>query len=120
MEVMLPPKGRDLRLDLFRGLANWVIFIAHIPNNVVAYFMLERGVSHAHVVPGAPWQGSGEAPGSVPPEVLEARRAQLRVPGGVSDRDMPKPILNCPGIDAVIGELIAAAVPQHVEMHEHR
>ena len=43
MEVMLPPKGRDLRLDLFRGLANWVIFIAHIPNNVVAYFMLGTG-----------------------------------------------------------------------------
>ena len=43
MEVMLPPKGRDLRLDLFRGLANWVIFITHIPNNVVAYFMLGTG-----------------------------------------------------------------------------
>ena len=43
MELMLPPKGRDLRLDLFRGLANWVIFIAHIPNNVVAYFMLGTG-----------------------------------------------------------------------------
>ena len=39
MEVILPPKGRDLRLDLFRGLANWVIFIA----NVVAYFMLGTG-----------------------------------------------------------------------------
>ena len=43
MEVVLPPKGRDLRLDLFRGLANWVIFIAHIPNNVVAYLMLGTG-----------------------------------------------------------------------------
>ena len=43
MEVILPPKGRDLRLDLFRGLANWVIFIAHIPNNVVAYLMLGTG-----------------------------------------------------------------------------
>ena len=40
---MLPPKGRDLRLDLFRGLANWVIFIAHIPNNVVAFFVLGTG-----------------------------------------------------------------------------
>jgi len=27
--------GRDLRLDLFRGLANWAIFLDHIPNNVV-------------------------------------------------------------------------------------
>lgn len=28
---------RDLRLDLFRGLANWAIFLDHIPNNVVAW-----------------------------------------------------------------------------------
>ncbi|MBK3664973.1 OpgC domain-containing protein [Bradyrhizobium diazoefficiens] len=31
----LPPKGRDLRLDLFRGIANWAIFLDHIPNNVL-------------------------------------------------------------------------------------
>ncbi|MBS7588985.1 OpgC family protein [Ancylobacter defluvii] len=32
-----PPaaSGRDLRLDLFRGLALWFIFLNHIPNNVV-------------------------------------------------------------------------------------
>ena len=29
------PGGRDLRLDLFRGLANWAIFLDHIPNNLV-------------------------------------------------------------------------------------
>lgn len=28
---------RDIRLDLFRGLANWAIFVDHIPNNVVAW-----------------------------------------------------------------------------------
>src|SRR5882724_7471208 len=28
-------KGRDLRLDLFRGVANWGIFLDHIPNNTV-------------------------------------------------------------------------------------
>ena len=28
--------GRDLRLDLFRGLANWAIFLDHVPNNAVA------------------------------------------------------------------------------------
>jgi hypothetical protein len=28
---------RDLRLDLFRGLANWAIFLDHVPNNVVAW-----------------------------------------------------------------------------------
>src|SRR5258707_8087191 len=31
----LPVKGRDLRLDLFRGVANWGIFLHHIPNNIV-------------------------------------------------------------------------------------
>jgi hypothetical protein len=30
-------KGRDLRLDLFRGLANWAIFVDHVPNNGVAW-----------------------------------------------------------------------------------
>ena len=34
MPVVLPPKGRDLRLDLFRGVANWQVFINHIPNNI--------------------------------------------------------------------------------------
>jgi hypothetical protein len=34
MTVTLPPKGRDLRLDLLRGIANWQIFINHIPNNI--------------------------------------------------------------------------------------
>ena len=29
------PTGRDLRLDLFRGVANWAIFLDHIPNNAV-------------------------------------------------------------------------------------
>src|SRR3982074_1061122 len=27
-----PPARRDLRLDLFRGLANWAIFLDHIPH----------------------------------------------------------------------------------------
>src|SRR5438445_9936296 len=31
----LPAKGRDLRLDLCRGVANWGIFLDHIPNNIV-------------------------------------------------------------------------------------
>jgi hypothetical protein len=34
MTTILPPKGRDLRLDLFRGFANWQVFINHIPNNI--------------------------------------------------------------------------------------
>src|ERR1700744_1013111 len=33
--AILPEKGRDLRLDLFRGIANWAIFLDHIPDNIV-------------------------------------------------------------------------------------
>src|SRR3954453_15643269 len=29
--------GRDLRLDLFRGLALWLIFLDHIPTNIVSW-----------------------------------------------------------------------------------
>jgi len=35
-----PRKGRDLRLDFFRGLSLFFIFIDHIPNNFLAYFTL--------------------------------------------------------------------------------
>ena len=31
----LPPRGRDYRLDLLRGFANWAIYLDHIPNNAV-------------------------------------------------------------------------------------
>src|SRR5467141_2943636 len=32
-----PPRpGRDIRLDLFRGLANWAIFLDHIPHEVMS------------------------------------------------------------------------------------
>src|SRR5260370_8896724 len=34
----LPPTGRDVRLDLFRGLANWAIFLDHIPHEVLSSF----------------------------------------------------------------------------------
>ncbi len=36
-ERKVASEGRDLRLDLFRGLANWAIFLDHIPNNAVAW-----------------------------------------------------------------------------------
>jgi hypothetical protein len=42
MTVILPPKGRDLRLDLFRGLANWQVFINHIPNNILNWITTEN------------------------------------------------------------------------------
>jgi hypothetical protein len=35
IKAILPPKGRDVRLDLLRGIANWAIFLNHIPNNSV-------------------------------------------------------------------------------------
>src|SRR3981081_2358036 len=35
INAILPPKGRDLRLDLFRGVANWAIYLDHRPDNVV-------------------------------------------------------------------------------------
>ena len=35
IHATLPVRGRDLRLDLFRGVANWGIFLDHIPNNIV-------------------------------------------------------------------------------------
>ncbi|SFP86709.1 hypothetical protein SAMN05216330_11175 [Bradyrhizobium sp. Ghvi] len=35
INATLPEKGRDLRLDLFRGIANWAIFLDHIPDNIV-------------------------------------------------------------------------------------
>jgi hypothetical protein len=35
IKAILPPKGRDVRLDLLRGIANWAIFLNHIPNNAV-------------------------------------------------------------------------------------
>ena len=34
--------GRDVRLDLFRGLANWAIFLDHIPNNAVAWITMKH------------------------------------------------------------------------------
>ena len=38
----LPPGGRDLRLDLFRGIALWLIFLDHIPQNVVNWFTIRN------------------------------------------------------------------------------
>ena len=33
---------RDLRLDLFRGLALWLIFLDHIPNNIVSWLTIRN------------------------------------------------------------------------------
>jgi hypothetical protein len=36
-----PSPNRDLRLDFFRGLALFLIFIDHIPENILSYFTLQ-------------------------------------------------------------------------------
>ncbi len=38
VELALPPSQRDLRLDLFRGLANWAMFLGHISSPFLAWF----------------------------------------------------------------------------------
>jgi hypothetical protein len=34
--------GRDIRLDLFRGLALWFIFLDHVPENIVSWFTVRN------------------------------------------------------------------------------
>jgi hypothetical protein len=42
-EPMPPaPTERDLRLDLFRGVALWLIFLDHIPSNLVSWITLRN------------------------------------------------------------------------------
>src|SRR5947207_3848006 len=36
------PSERDLRLDLFRGIALWLIFLDHIPSNVVSWVTIRN------------------------------------------------------------------------------
>ncbi len=37
-----PATERDLRLDLFRGIALWLIFLDHIPSNIVAWITIRN------------------------------------------------------------------------------
>ena len=36
------PTQRDLRLDLFRGIALWLIFLDHIPSNIVSWITIRN------------------------------------------------------------------------------
>jgi hypothetical protein len=36
------PTGRDLRLDLFRGIALWLIFLDHIPSNALSWITIRN------------------------------------------------------------------------------
>jgi len=38
VELALPPSKRDLRLDLFRGLAYWLMFLGHVSTSVLTWF----------------------------------------------------------------------------------
>jgi hypothetical protein len=42
MKAIVAAHGRDLRIDLFRGIANWFIFLDHIPDNVVNWVTLRN------------------------------------------------------------------------------
>jgi hypothetical protein len=42
MHAPVVTTGRDLRLDLFRGLALWLIFLDHIPSNLVAWVTIRN------------------------------------------------------------------------------
>ncbi|MFO1107595.1 MAG: OpgC domain-containing protein [Bradyrhizobium sp.] len=42
IRATLPDPGRDLRLDLFRGLANWLIFFGHIPHSLLAWLTMRN------------------------------------------------------------------------------
>jgi hypothetical protein len=44
-ELVMPPvvqSQRDLRLDLFRGIALWLIFLDHIPSNIVSWVTIRN------------------------------------------------------------------------------
>src|SRR5260370_22084734 len=40
--ALLRPVERDLRLDLFRGIGLWMIFLDHIPPDVVSWLTLRN------------------------------------------------------------------------------
>ena len=41
--ISFPAAGeRELRLDLFRGLALWLIFIDHLPPNLLTWFTIRN------------------------------------------------------------------------------
>jgi len=42
VDVILPKSQRDLRLDLFRGVANWAIFLGHIPNTALIWLTIRN------------------------------------------------------------------------------
>jgi hypothetical protein len=42
IKAIVAAHGRDARIDLFRGIANWFIFLDHIPDNVVSWITVRN------------------------------------------------------------------------------
>jgi hypothetical protein len=42
IKAIVASHERDVRIDLFRGIANWFIFVDHIPNNVVNWITVRN------------------------------------------------------------------------------
>jgi len=42
IKAIVAAHGRDIRIDLFRGIANWFIFLDHIPDNVVNWITVRN------------------------------------------------------------------------------
>ena len=42
IKANLVPNARDVRLDLFLGIANWFLFLDHIPDNVVGWITIRN------------------------------------------------------------------------------
>src|ERR1700755_1527414 len=42
MHAPVVTAGRDLRLDLFRGIALWLIFLDHMPSNIVSWVTIRN------------------------------------------------------------------------------
>src|SRR5262249_58802653 len=57
---------------------------------------------------------------SIPPEVLEPVRRQLRIANRRHDRLMAQIVLDGPSVLAVIGELVTAGMAQHVAVDQER
>src|SRR5262249_1385283 len=70
-------------------------------------------------VPEEPQSSKSSAP-SIFPEILEAFRRQLGVPHRVLDVLVAEVVLQRARIDALVRQLVAASVPQHVWMDGER
>ena len=65
--ITLPVAGeRELRLDLFRGMALWLIFVDHLPTNILTWFTIRN-----YGFPTPP-KSSSSSPATPPPSSMAA------------------------------------------------